>query len=79
MQAAYDTVDSVDQQFFEVLLVMWMSFNFLIYAGHYYKVFYPHWEQVVRWEMINAAQQTLRVPKLTGMFVHIFIVSLFVS
>ena len=62
----YDLADKRDELFFEALLTFWGTFNLVIYIGFRFKLFFPHWEQVVRRDMNDEAQQCLRVPKLTG-------------
>ena len=64
--APYDDLDTHDQYFFEVLVVVWFVFNMIIYMGYRYHLFYPHWENVVRANMLSDEKQCLRVPKLTG-------------
>ena len=62
----YDTVDYEDQIFFELLLAFWVILNVVIYVGYKTKFFFPHWENVVRQNLLDEGQQCLRVPKLTG-------------
>ena len=62
----YDAADKHDELFFEILLIFWGIFNLIIYIGFQWKLFFPHWEQVVRRDRDEEARQCLRVPKLTG-------------